>query len=246
MTCVWFLSLISKIDFDFSQMIHRFTSSQYILPTLSGAMELNGFTSDDWAIIQPLVSSLISRLISRFMFLRSALCEKWLLPETDEETCEQAGKVCWWYWCQQSSLEFDAQFPSVSHFCHVVIGRTVENELIQMWFVWGEITLETIEFLVSAREWCHVPCDTLKWYHELPVFNDRQQSDVTIFGYPSNTSNTWLRTLLIYNDLAPLACIFTTTEAALPPQLKESLSEGRQLSSTNFDVPVFFGRLVSW
>ena len=68
MTCVWFLSLISKIDFDFSQMIHRFTSSQNSLPTLSGAMELNGFTSDDWAIIQPLVSSLISRLISRACF----------------------------------------------------------------------------------------------------------------------------------------------------------------------------------
>ncbi len=244
MTCVWFLSLISKIDFDFSQMIHRFTSSQNSLPTLSGAMELNGFTSDDWAIIQPLVSSLISRLISRACFWDKSDKKWWKRPET-EETCEQAGKVCWWYWCQQSSLEFDAQFPSVSHFCHV--DRLLPWKT--SWYrcdLWGEITLETIEFLVSAREWCHVPCDTLKWYYELPVFNDRQQSDVTIFGYPSNTSNTWLRTLLIYNDLAPLARIFITTEAALPPQLKESLSEGQQLSSTNFDVPFFFGRLVSW
>ena len=154
----------SLIDFDFSQMIYRFNSWQNSLQTLSGAMELNGFTSDDWAIIQPLVSSL-SRLSSPSCFW-DRLCEKWW---------RVVAAWNWWgnMWTSwksllmilMSAIQFGVRCL-VSVFCYVVIRRTVGNELIQMWLVWGEITLETIEFLVRAWEWCRVPYDTLKWYHE--------------------------------------------------------------------------------
>ena len=181
-------------------------------------MELNGFTSDDWAIIQPLVWSL-SRLSSPSCFW-DRLCEKWW---------KVVAAWNWWgnMWTSwksllmilMSAIQFGVRCL-VFGFCYVVIRRTVENELIQMWLVWGEITLETIEFLVRAWEWCRVPYDTLKWYHE---------SWVAFFLRKATK-----RTYPYLDDFVPLAYIFITTEAALPPQLKESLSEGRQLSGTFF------------